>query len=215
MKTIKTLLALFVVFCLAVPVFAHDDEDDDEEIARSVVGVWVCTAIRPTSGVFRLIHNFHDDGTMNYSSGSDLFDVDGTATLDPGYSSRGGGHGEWAKVGPNLYRYKAIENLWENLDEDDPNGNRDKLAGAFYVDSTFYHDPGSDTHCSGTSTSEPDASCDGIVPDALRDDVVTVLRRIGTLNNPIPGYSDNATVPPAANVSYKCIRLGEHLESIP
>ena len=125
------------------------------------------------------------------------------------------GNAGTGKVGRNLYRYRAIENLWENLDESDPNGNRDKLAGAFYVDSTFYHDPGSDTHCSGTSTSEPDASCDGIVPDALRDDVVTVLRRIGTLNNPIPGYSDNATVPPAANVSYKCIRLGEHLESIP
>ena len=91
--------------------------------APQITGVWACEVTRPGSTVDRpLVFVFHSDGTMAYSSQTTVFG--GPLALP--FTSRGGGNGEWQKVGPNDFAFQARENMYIN-------GN---AGGFFYVEAT-------------------------------------------------------------------------------
>jgi hypothetical protein len=119
------------------PVLADDDDQG------GIVGVWECTAARPDSTTFPIYQTFHGDGTVQYSSGSTLFNA--------GFSSRGGANGMWRRTGRNLYNFKAVELLYKNVDEGSMAGLRDVVAARFYVDQTVQYDRGTDSLCGGLS----------------------------------------------------------------
>ena len=79
--------------------------------APQITGVWSCEVTRPGSIVDRpLTYVFHSGGTFAYSSQTT---VNG-GPLGLPFTSRGGGNGEWQKIGPNDYAYRARENLYIN-----------------------------------------------------------------------------------------------------
>lgn len=152
-----------------------------------VDGVWECPVIRTGSTPFFVYQTFHADGTMSYSSGSDIF--------APGCSSRGGGQGVWKKMGPNLYRFKAIENLYRNVDEGNgPAGFRDKSAGRFFVDQIFHYDSQADTLCSGNG---------GALAGCPSEATTIVHRESFACDLPPDGHCDDFTASPVV----RCNRL--------
>jgi hypothetical protein len=128
------MLVALILSAMFVTSFSRNGE---ATAAPQITGVWSCDVTRPGSTVDRpLTYVFHSDGTVAYSSQTT---VNGGPLALP-FTSRGGGNGEWKKIGPDDYAYRAKENLYIN-------GN---AGGFFYVDSTQRLDPKTGQLCSGT-----------------------------------------------------------------
>jgi len=128
-----TLAALLLpVLFLSFP--ARDSED---AAAPQITGVWSCMVARPGSPASRpIVFVFHSDGIFTYSSQTT---INGGPLFLP-FTSRGGGDGQWQKVGPSDYAYQARENVYIN-------GN---AGGFFYVDATARLDTKLQQLCSGS-----------------------------------------------------------------
>ena len=101
-----------------------------------ITGVWSCEVTRPGSTASRpLTYVFHADGIFGYSSQTT---VNGGALALP-FTSRGGGLGEWRRIGHDEFAYRAKENLLID-------GN---AGGFFHVDSTQHLDRRTGRLCSG------------------------------------------------------------------
>jgi hypothetical protein len=118
-------LALAGLFALLVPAGASAQSTQN----NSIVGVWLCTVIRSGTLARPIIYTFHPDGTMTYNSGTTVDNTTNPAspTYQSGFTSRGGGWGEWTHEPSGSFHYQSVEFLLSN-------GN---LAGYFNVDSSF------------------------------------------------------------------------------
>lgn len=127
---------MLVSLMLSAIVIAYSAGTSEAAAAPQITGVWSCQATRPGNPVARpLTYVFHSDGTFTYSSQTT---VNGGPLALP-FTGRAGGYGEWKKIGPSDYSYRARENLYIN-------GN---AGGFFYVDSTQHLDPRTGQLCSG------------------------------------------------------------------
>jgi hypothetical protein len=89
--------------------------------SQEIIGTWACNAVRSANPVPRpLLLVFHSDGTISYSSGTNMTNI--------GHNGRGTGMGDWKQVGPHDYNFHALEILRLN-------GN---AAGRFLVDATMH-----------------------------------------------------------------------------
>jgi hypothetical protein len=89
--------------------------------SQEILGTWACNAIRAQNvGPRPLMLVFHPDGTVTYSSGTNLTNI--------GQNGRGNGYGDWKQVGAHDYNFHAIEILRLN-------GN---AGGRFLVDATLH-----------------------------------------------------------------------------
>jgi hypothetical protein len=120
----KTTLGLFVLagVLLVIPM-----ENVMAAPAEKVEGVWACTAIRAGTIERPLLLTFNTDGTFSYSSGTTINSIIPGPVNNSGFHSRGGGVGQWTKIGKNVFNYKSVELTYDAL------GN---LSGSFAVDST-------------------------------------------------------------------------------
>jgi hypothetical protein len=128
-------LTLFALMLAAI-LSAAPARQIEAAAGPQVTGVWACDATRPGSLVARpLVFVFHADGNFSYTSQTT---VQGGPLSLP-FTSRGGGYGQWQKIGSKDYAYRARENMYID-------GN---AGGFFYVDSTLRLDPKAGTLCSG------------------------------------------------------------------
>jgi hypothetical protein len=94
----------------------------------TVQGVWTCTVVRAGTIQRPIIYTFNSDGTFNYSSATTINSAAAGPVQNSGFHSRGGGRGQWIKIGTNIFNYTAVELLY------DANGN---AAGSFSVDANL------------------------------------------------------------------------------
>lgn len=110
--------------------------DSDAAAGPQITGVWACEVSRPGSVASRpLVYVIHADGTAAYSSQTT---VNGGPIFLP-FTSRGGGNGQWQKLGSTAYRFLLRENMYVD-------GN---AGGFFYVDATQHLDTLTGQLCSG------------------------------------------------------------------
>jgi len=129
---------MLVALMLPTVLAAWPARNTEGAAAPQITGVWACEVTRPGSTVDRpLVFVFHSDGTMAYSSQTT---VNG-GPLGLPFTSRGGGNGEWQKVGPNDFAFQARENMYIN-------GN---AGGFFYVEAAERLDKQTGRLCSGTT----------------------------------------------------------------
>lgn len=156
--------------------------------APQINGVWSCDVTRTGNPVTRpLLFVFHSDGTMLYSSQTT---VNGGAFSLP-FDGRGGGYGEWTKIGPNDYAYRSRENMYIN-------GN---AGGFFYVDSHLRLDPKAGELCSGTD------DCPGT------ETKLRLTQFTFGVDGSITGEVD--LLPPPARATISCSRLSAEFPDVP
>jgi len=103
-----------------------------------IQGVWDCQVVRPGNVSERpLLYTFHADGTTTYSSQTNVSNL--------GFTSRGGGYGQFRSVSPTDYRTTVVENLYRN-------GN---AGGRFLVDNVLHMNHTGDRLCSGSLPGDP------------------------------------------------------------
>jgi hypothetical protein len=125
-----------VALMLPAVLIAFSSRDAEAAAAPQITGVWACDVVRPGSIATRpLVYVFHSDGTIAYSSQTT---VNGGPLSLP-FNGRGGGTGQWQKVGSSDYAYQLRENMYID-------GN---AGGFFYVDATAHLDTKTGQLCSG------------------------------------------------------------------
>lgn len=133
-----------------------------------IQGTWQCNVVRALSGPFTVYQVYNADGiTLNFSS-SYLY-ADGP--YGKGFLNRSGLPGDWEKIDTDLYRSRIKENLFRNY-QDQPLApgegykpefnNRGRLGGTFYVEQILYHNPVTDTICSGKPAAAPDCPSEAV-----------------------------------------------------
>jgi hypothetical protein len=136
-------LAGFIVVAGAVLSSAGCQSASADQTNPGIVGTWFCQAVRPQNLSQRPItFQFHADGTAAYSSGTNI--------SNSGFNGRGGGLGDWTKVGPQDYNLRAQEIIRLN-------GN---AAGRFLVDATYHLRTAAEI-----TAKQPDQLCGGTTGD--------------------------------------------------
>jgi len=169
--------------------------------SATILGVWDCQVIRSGNQSARpLLYTFHTDGTVTYSSQTNITNL--------GFTSRGGGYGTYTKVGTYDYEATSVENLYRN-------GN---AGGRFLVDNVLHLNTKTDQLCTGNLPGLPGDPCPTnsnvratkfLFRDAGGN---CVLDAPLNLADPICGEVDLLGVPPPAgngviNVVLRCDRL--------
>lgn len=188
MPSSRCLMLTALLFLAALAMLISGDAG--AAAAPQITGVWFCDATRTGNTVVRpLLLVFHSDGTMSYSSQTT---VNGGAFSLP-FDGRGGGYGEWTKIGPNDFAYRARENMYIN-------GN---AGGFFYVDSHLRLDPKAGELCSGTGTD----ACLGT------ETKLRLTQFTFGVDGSIVGEVD--LLPPPARASLSCSRLSSEFPDLP
>lgn len=162
-----------------------------------VEGVWDCEVIRPGNLSQRpLLYTFHGDGTTTYSSQTNISNL--------GFTSRGGGFGQFQKTSPTDYRTTLVENLYKN-------GN---AGGRFLVENVLHLNKAGDELCTGNLPGDPCPTSGNIratkflFPDATS---ACTLDSPLALGDPICGEVDLLNPPPSGNgvvnVVLRCGRI--------
>ena len=162
-----------------------------------IEGVWDCQVIRPGNLSERpLLYTFHADGITTYSSQTNISNL--------GFTSRGGGFGQYKKVGPADYHTTVVENLYRN-------GN---AGGRFLVDNFFHLNKGGDQLCSGSLPSDPCPTNGNVRATKFQFPDATSACTLDTplnLGDPICGEVDLLNPPPTGNgvinVALRCDRI--------
>lgn len=132
----RSILAYFrasgLFFVNAIPALA--------EVTNPLTGAWHAVATRNGSPTRPVLFLFHDDGTMQYSSNTNIH-TPATATSEV-FFGRGGGIGTYHQVAgkPNTYRCYTEELLYDDV------GN---AKGRFLVNFTFNLSPNTDDSLNG------------------------------------------------------------------
>jgi hypothetical protein len=127
---------MFVALLLPALFLAYPARDAEAAAAPQITGLWSCMVTRPGSAAARpLDYVFHSDGIVAYSSQTTI--NGGPASLP--FTSRGGGNGQWQKIGPSDFAFQVRENMYIN-------GN---AGGFFYADATLHLDTRLQQLCSG------------------------------------------------------------------
>ena len=125
-----------VALLLPALFLAYPARDAEAAAALQITGVWSCMTTRPGSAAaLPLVYVFSSDGIFAYSSQST---INGGPLFFP-FTSRGGGNGQWQKVGPSDYAFQSRENMYIN-------GN---AGGFFYSDATLHLDTKLQQLCGG------------------------------------------------------------------
>ncbi len=162
-----------------------------------IEGVWDCQVVRPGNLSERpLLYTFQADGIATYSSQTNISNL--------GFTSRGGGFGQFQKVGSSDFRTTVVENLYRN-------GN---AGGRFLVDNVLHLSKGGDQLCSGSLPGDSCPTSGNVRATKFQfPDASSVCNQDApvNINDPICGEVDLLNPPPTGNgvinVILRCDRL--------